>query len=283
MGKAKVTVKKATKTANSKLAKASKTKQVNSRAKAPAKSKVLTVNSSQKKKQQQQQRNSRASKDSKGAPAHVKGKSKGKKDTSVRCVKQSKSNSVSHASASVRRNAESAAASTQVKQSSTARSTKTTRRQSKRGANEASDVRYDRKHVTKTSQQRKKSKAKATTSAVDSDDGDSDSADGDSVLSGNEDDKGSVVSAILDEDICCECGLSTLDCLGDQSVVMCDLCDSETHISCAGFTRAPAEDDSFICRRCSEDHKFYQQYNFNVSDYFKVRVNTCFYFILMRA
>ena len=66
-----------------------------------------------------------------------------------------------------------------------------------------------------------------------------------SIISGNEDDKGSVVSAILEEDICYECGLSTLNSDSWNDVIMCDLCDSEYHLHCQQLTVAPT--GSWVC------------------------------------
>jgi hypothetical protein len=145
---------------------------------------------------------------------------------------------------------------------------------SKRGANEDSEVRYDKKHKLKqlsdgNSKKPKKDGTTPESSAVtSSSDGLEGVADVASIVSGNEDDKGSVVSAILDEDICYQCGGYTLDGNEWSSVVMCDLCDGEYHLHCQGLECTP--EGAFVCSKCVEDEAFYKDVSFEVSSSFKV-------------
>jgi len=145
-------------------------------------------------------------------------------------------------------------------------------RASKRGANEDSEVRYDTKHVEKKKilAQESKKKVKKVAEKEDSLDSDTnnDMDDEISVFSGNEDDKGSVVSALLEEDICYHCGLGTMN--GDEwgEVVMCDLCDGEYHLRCQGLDCTP--EGSFVCTKCVEDENHFKDMRFEVSDCFKV-------------
>jgi hypothetical protein len=140
---------------------------------------------------------------------------------------------------------------------------------SKRGANEDSEVRYDKKHVLKKENESSKKKRKTNSSGgVDParESGDQDEVA--SFVSGNEDDKGSVTSAILDEDICYECGLSTLNGEEWNNVIMCDMCDGEYHLQCQHLSAMP--EGSFVCTKCVADEKFYKDLRFEVSDSFKV-------------
>ena len=140
-------------------------------------------------------------------------------------------------------------------------------RASKRGANEDSEVRYDKKHKEKQAASKSSKKQKTTDSNSENN---CTSAEDDqaSVFSGNEDDKGSVVSAVLDEDICYECGLSTLNGSDWDSVIMCDVCDGEYHLHCLGLKSAP--EGSFVCVKCQEESSYYADLQFSVSDDFKV-------------
>lgn len=146
-----------------------------------------------------------------------------------------------------------------------------TTRASKRGANEDSEVRYDKKHKLKTQSKgsaKKIVKKDAGSSAVSSN-GDGNGEDEEtSIVSGNEDDKGSVVSAILDEDICYECGGYTLDGSEWNNVILCDLCDGEYHLHCQGLKCMP--EGSFMCNKCVVDESFYKDTTFEVSAAFKV-------------
>ncbi len=156
-------------------------------------------------------------------------------------------------------------------QASTVKKSSAQPRVSKRGANEDSEVRYDTKHVQKKQKNGKKNSKKAgkddeKVDSLDSDAGTSD--DTNSVVSGNEDDKGSVVSALLEEDICYQCGEGTMN--GDDwgEVVMCDICDGEYHLKCQNLTCTP--EGSFFCTKCKDDEEHFKDMRFEVSSSFKV-------------
>ncbi len=89
---------------------------------------------------------------------------------------------------------------------------------------------------------------------------------------GNEDEAGSVASGVLEEDYCFECGKSTLDCLGDNSVILCDICDGEYHINCVGLQKLPRS--TYVCLRCLEEEERQKHLRYNVSDTFPVSHNT---------
>ena len=56
---------------------------------------------------------------------------------------------------------------------------------------------------------------------------------------GNEGDRGSVASGILEEDLCQICGLSTLSTEGRSNIILCDICDSEYHVPCLKLNKVP--------------------------------------------
>ena len=85
---------------------------------------------------------------------------------------------------------------------------------------------------------------------------------------GNEDEAGSVASGIIEEDYCFQCGKSTMDCLGNNSVVLCDVCDGEYHLSCAGLTKLPRS--TFVCHKCVEEQENQKNLRFNVCDAFRI-------------
>ena len=88
---------------------------------------------------------------------------------------------------------------------------------------------------------------------------------------GNEDDSGSVASGVLEEDYCFECGKSTMDCLGLNNVVLCDVCDGEYHLSCAGLEKLPRS--TFVCHRCIEEQEQQKNLRFNVCEVFRVSLS----------
>lgn len=79
---------------------------------------------------------------------------------------------------------------------------------------------------------------------------------------GYSDDEGSVASAILDEDICYGCGLPTLYDDDWTSLVLCDKCDGEYHLKCAGLERVPRI--SFTCPKCAKESLEFTQQKFTV-------------------
>ena len=70
---------------------------------------------------------------------------------------------------------------------------------------------------------------------------------------GNSDDRGSVDSAVLEESICYECGASTAHYGEDlwPTLLLCDRCEGEYHLSCLGLMLAPR--NGWICPRCKEE------------------------------
>ena len=92
-------------------------------------------------------------------------------------------------------------------------------------------------------------------------------------VSGNEDDRDSVVSAILDEDICIACGLSTMvGTIPVENVILCDGCDGEYHMQCEGLQSVP--EGTFTCRRCVEDGEHYRHLPFDMPYAFTVQSET---------
>ena len=92
-------------------------------------------------------------------------------------------------------------------------------------------------------------------------------------FSGNEDDRDSVVSAILDEDICIACGLSTMvGTIPVENVILCDGCDGEYHMQCEGLLSVP--EGTFTCRRCVEDGEHYRHLPFDMPYAFSVQSET---------
>lgn len=154
----------------------------------------------------------------------------------------------------------------------------------RRFKDEASEVRYDKRSRTIQSvivdETKKLSSVVASSSGI-SHTNDAlwnkninsheDEADDDaSNVSGNEDDRDSVVSAILDEDICIACGLSTM--VGTtpvENVILCDGCDGEYHMQCEGLQSVP--EGTFTCRRCVEDGEHYRHLPFDMPYAFSVQ------------
>lgn len=85
---------------------------------------------------------------------------------------------------------------------------------------------------------------------------------------GLEEESGSVDSGILEEDICLECGKSTISNpeLFDQ-IIICDICDAEYHTSCLGFDKVPQ--GSFECYNCLNENKLISTFE-NVLENFPV-------------
>lgn len=86
---------------------------------------------------------------------------------------------------------------------------------------------------------------------------------------GNENEEGSVASGILEEDFCQSCGLSTLSSDGWNSVILCDVCDAEFHVSCLKMDKPPRS--TFVCYKCINESEAMKNLRFNVSDVFRVR------------
>ena len=84
------------------------------------------------------------------------------------------------------------------------------------------------------------------------------------------DDTCSVLSGILEEDICYTCGKSTINSEEWGSVVLCDGCNGEYHLQCAGLESIP--ESNFICYKCSKEMSHFKEMDFSVSDFFPVRI-----------
>ncbi|KAJ3204215.1 hypothetical protein HDU82_005998 [Entophlyctis luteolus] len=53
-----------------------------------------------------------------------------------------------------------------------------------------------------------------------------------------------------DEAVCTECGLQT-----EETVILCDGCDSAVHLSCAGLSPASIPEGDWLCRACSRPQR----------------------------
>eukprot|EP01036_Dinobryon_divergens_P026965 gene26965-35669_t len=85
------------------------------------------------------------------------------------------------------------------------------------------------------------------------------------------DDTCSVLSGILEEDICYTCGKSTINSEDWGSVVLCDGCNGEYHLQCAGLETIP--ESNFICYKCSKETNHFKEMDFSVSDFFPIPRN----------
>ena len=68
---------------------------------------------------------------------------------------------------------------------------------------------------------------------------------------GNSDDEGSVDTGALDEDVCFWCGRDTSDEPNWDSLVICDRCSGDFHLTCVGLDAVPRA--AWVCPRCKED------------------------------
>ena len=83
------------------------------------------------------------------------------------------------------------------------------------------------------------------------------------------DDTCSVLSGVLEEDICYSCGQATNNSEEWNSVVLCDECNGEYHLSCVGLTELP--EGSFVCEKCTKESNHFNSLSFYVSDFFPVK------------
>jgi hypothetical protein len=86
--------------------------------------------------------------------------------------------------------------------------------------------------------------------------------------SGNSDDEGSVDFALLDEDLCYECGLDTTDESNWDSLIICDVCDGEYHIACVNLDRIPR--NGYTCPRCVKEEFEFSKLKFTVDHHFQI-------------
>jgi hypothetical protein len=90
-------------------------------------------------------------------------------------------------------------------------------------------------------------------------------------FSGYSNDRCSVVSGLLEESICFECGLVTNSDPWD-SLIICDSCEGEYHICCvfdvsAGQLPPRA---TYICKRCKQEEQAFLDVKFHVHSNFKI-------------
>jgi hypothetical protein len=153
----------------------------------------------------------------------------------------------------------------------------------KRFKDEASEVRYDKRSRTIQRVVDETKKLEASSSGISHTNDallnrnisshEDEAGDDASNFSGNEDDRDSVVSAILDEDICIACGLSTMvGTIPVENVILCDGCDGEYHMQCEGLQSVP--EGTFTCRRCVEDGEHYRHLPFDMPYAFSVQSET---------
>jgi hypothetical protein len=88
----------------------------------------------------------------------------------------------------------------------------------------------------------------------------------------DDDDRCSVASAILEEDICFKCGMSSLNEPSWSDLILCDICDGEFHLACAGLETAPRS--GWRCQRCNQEYFFFRKLKYEVLPYFKVLCTT---------
>ena len=81
---------------------------------------------------------------------------------------------------------------------------------------------------------------------------------------GNSDSDGSVDSAVLDEDICFHCGKATTDEADWSSLIICDVCEAEYHLSCLNLAMVPR--NKFRCHKCIKDEVAFEYLKFEIDD-----------------
>lgn len=88
---------------------------------------------------------------------------------------------------------------------------------------------------------------------------------------GNDDDMGSVDSGALDENICFECGVDTNLYKPNSSpernvdtIVICDVCSGEYHLTCAKFDRNSRPSTKWTCPRCAIDEEFFEKMKYDI-------------------
>lgn len=84
----------------------------------------------------------------------------------------------------------------------------------------------------------------------------------------SDDDCDSVESAILEEDICFKCGVSTANMPSWSTLLLCDICDGEYHLACVGLDGPPRS--GWRCQRCIQESAFFLKMKYEVAPYFKV-------------
>jgi len=105
---------------------------------------------------------------------------------------------------------------------------------------------------------------------------------------GYSDEEGSVESGILDEKVCCECGIKTDRKKECEELVLCDVCDSEYHMKCVGMERTRTRALVWTCPRCLDEETHFSSLSFLGGQKFQVLAilsfyHSCYYTILSVA
>jgi hypothetical protein len=87
---------------------------------------------------------------------------------------------------------------------------------------------------------------------------------------GYSDEEGSVESGILDEKVCCECGIKTDRKKECEELVLCDVCDSEYHMKCVGMERTRTRALVWTCPRCLDEETHFSSLSFLGGQKFQV-------------
>lgn len=73
---------------------------------------------------------------------------------------------------------------------------------------------------------------------------------------------------VLNDEICCYCGVEILDPAEFNRVLICDSCSGDFHLSCVNREVIPRK--GWICPLCKDDFKHFSSLTFKVSDEFQV-------------
>lgn len=87
---------------------------------------------------------------------------------------------------------------------------------------------------------------------------------------GYSDEEGSVESGVLDEKVCCDCGVRTNRKKEWEELVLCDICDSEYHMKCVGLERSRTRALVWTCPRCLEEEANFASLSFLGGSKFQV-------------
>ncbi len=85
---------------------------------------------------------------------------------------------------------------------------------------------------------------------------------------GNSDSDGSVDSGVLDEDICYECGADTTGMPPElwSTLIICDVCSAEYHLSCVKLEKVPRNSTPFRCPKCNAEEDWFKNFSYKVDD-----------------
>lgn len=88
---------------------------------------------------------------------------------------------------------------------------------------------------------------------------------------GYSDEEGSVESGVLDEKVCCDCGVRTNRKKEWEELVLCDVCDSEYHMKCVGLERTRTRALVWTCPRCLDEEANFASLSFSGGQKFQVQ------------